>query len=259
MPRGRHDTRACPPGGPIGSICFNAARDFQPAADQGVVTRRLIALAVGALAVAIVVVVAAVQLGALRGPDAPVALDPPSFVEEAQAAGIAHRYEGDFNYYVGGGVAVFDCNDDGRQEVYLAGGTEPAALYRNESEVGGALRFTAINDPVTDLKQVTGAYPLDVDGDGLTDLAVLRFGANVLLRGLGDCRFEPATAAWGLDGGDVWTTAFSATWEASATWPTLAFGNYRNEASEDNQRLCYDNELVRPNSTNDGFAASRSA
>ena len=215
-------------------------------------TRRLVAVSVGALALAIVVITATQLEGGRTG--ASNALSPPHFIEEARAAGIDHRYDGDFNYYVGGGVAVFDCNDDGRQDIYLAGGAEPAALYRNNSDMAGALRFSLIRDPVTDVRQVTGAYPLDIDGDGLTDLAVLRFGANVLLRGLGDCRFEPATAEWRLDGGNVWTTAFSATWEASASWPTLAFGNYRNEASEDNDRLCYDNELVRPNSTNDGFA-----
>ena len=68
--------------------------------------------------------------------------------------------------------------------------------------------------------------PVDIDGDGHIDLAVLRYGENVLLRGLGDCRFERANEAWGYDGGDAWTTAFSAKWEGSATLPTLAFGNY---------------------------------
>ena len=72
---------------------------------------------------------------------------------------------------------------------------------------------------------MTGAYPLDVDGDGLVDLAVLRVGEIVLLRGLGDCRFERANEAWGFDGGRGWTTAFSATWERGATLPTLAFGD----------------------------------
>ena len=38
---------------------------------------------------------------------------------------------------------------------------------------------------VTDLTEVTGAYPLDIDSDGHDDLAVLRRGENVLLRGLG--------------------------------------------------------------------------
>ena len=188
---------------------------------------------------------------------APAAFEPPRFIDEAATAGIDHPYDGGFSYFVGGGVAVFDCNGDGRQEVYLAGGAGAAALYRNDSELAGALRFTRVPDPATDLTQVTGAYPLDIDGDGATDLAILRVGENVLLRGLGACRFEAANAAWGLAGGDRWTTAFSATWEPSAGWPTLAFGNYRNEASTDIDHLCFDNELVRPNATNDGFAPSR--
>ena len=183
------------------------------------------------------------------------ALGPPHYIEQASAAGIDHRYAGDFPFVVGGGVAAFDCNDDGRQELYLAGGADPAALYRNDSQVGGELRFSQLPNAVTDLTEVTGAYPLDIDGDGLTDLAVLRIGPNVLLRGLGDCAFEQANPGWGLDGGDVSTTAFSATWEASASWPTLAFGSYRNEASNDLEHLCYDNELVRPNAAGDGFSA----
>jgi len=58
------------------------------------------------------------------------------------------------------------------------------------------------------------------------DLAVLRLGANRLYRGLGDCSFEDAGEAWGVPGGDGWTTAFSAVWEGDNRLPTLAFGNY---------------------------------
>ena len=36
----------------------------------------------------------------------------------------------------------------------------------------------------------------------MVDLAVLRRGGNVMLRGLGDCRFEDANEPLGLDGGD---------------------------------------------------------
>ena len=150
----------------------------------------------------------------------------PHFVDEATAAGIDHTYDGDFEYFVGGGVAAFDCDDDGRAELFFAGGSEPAALYRNESPVGGALRFTRQASPVTDLTAVTGAYPLDVDSDGQVDLAVLRRGGNVMLRGLGDCRFEPANDRSGSTAATSWTTAFSATWEGSNALPTLAFGNY---------------------------------
>ena len=142
------------------------------------------------------------------------ALPPPRFVEEAEAAGVGHTFAGDDGYFVGGGVATFDCDDDGLPDLYLAGGAAPAALYRNRSTPGGPLRFEDITEPAVALDHVTGAYPLDVDGDRHTDIVVLRLGEEVLLRGLGDCRFAAADASFGFDGGPGWTTAFSATWES---------------------------------------------
>jgi hypothetical protein len=170
------------------------------------------------------------------------ALAAPRFVDDTAAAGVDHRYTGEFEFFVGGGVATFDCDDDGRADLYVAGGSSPAGLYRNESPVGGELSFTQVTSPVTDLTEVTGAYPIDVDSDGAVDLAVLRRGADAILRGLGGCEFEDATAALGLDGDDEWTTAFSATWEGPSTLPTLAFGTY---LTMDRDR-CGVSRLVRP-------------
>ncbi len=194
-------------------------------------------------------------LDAATQDEPPRAMAPPRFVEEAAAAGIAHVYGGGFTYFVGGGVATFDCDDDGRPDLYLAGGSNPAALYRNESPTGGALRFEQVRDPVTDLTAVTGAYPLDVDGDGVLDLAVLRVGENVLLRGTGDCRFERGNEAWGFDGGDAWTVGFSATWEGDAALPTLAIGNYLDTNDLEQRSKCADSELVRPVPHGETYAA----
>jgi hypothetical protein len=177
------------------------------------------------------------------------ALGAPRFVEEAAAAGIDHRYAGDFTYFVGGGVAVLDCDADGRPDLYIAGGAEPAALYRNASSVGGELAFTPVSSPATDLTEVTGAYPVDIDADGLLDLAVLRLDENVLLRGIGGCAFERANERWDFDGGDAWSVGFSATWEDPSTLPTLAIGNYLVLDGDDKPLPgyeCDDNELHRP-------------
>jgi len=179
----------------------------------------------------------------------------PRLVEESASSGVRQVYDGGFEFYVGGGVAAFDCDDDGKSELYLAGGANPAALYRNESPVGGALKFSRVSDPATDLTSVTGAYPLDVDSDGITDLAVLRVGEDVLLRGLGGCRFERANERWAYDGGDDWTVAFSATWEDGQDLPTLAVGNYLGPAAADGSRACVPGALYRPAAGGAGFAA----
>lgn len=172
---------------------------------------------------------------------------PPRFVEETAQAGLLHVYDGDWEFFVGGGVAVFDCNADGRPDLFFAGGQNPASLYRNESAVDGALRFSRLHDPAVELTAVSGAYPLDIDGDGIVDLAVLRVGENVLLRGRGDCRFERANDLWGFAGGDAWTTAFSARWEAGHDWPTLAVGNYVDRSQPGAPfGTCHDNLLYRP-------------
>ena len=56
-------------------------------------------------------------------------------------------------------MAAFDCDDDGLADLYFAGGAEPAALYRNESEVGGELRFSQVLSPVTDSDRCHGRLP----------------------------------------------------------------------------------------------------
>jgi len=171
---------------------------------------------------------------------------PPAFIDETASSGLSFTYGGPFDNAVGGGVAVLDCDGDGRPDLYLAGGAGPAALFHNDSLAGGSLRFTRVSDPATDLTEVNGAYPIDIDGDAYTDLVVVRNGGNVVLRGLGNCRFARANETLHLDGGKSHTEAFSAMWEPGASLPTLAFGNYVDPAIKDATRWCETNELVRP-------------
>ncbi|RME17483.1 MAG: CRTAC1 family protein [Alphaproteobacteria bacterium] len=174
-----------------------------------------------------------------------IALGGPAFRPVAMPE---HVYAGGWEHFVGGGVAVFDCNGDHLPEIVAAGGENPAELFRNVTEgPGAALRFVADTPPELALRRVTGLYPLDIDSDGLLDLAVLRVGENRLLRGLGDCRFEPFPESLGFVSDDRWTTAFSATWERGQTLPTLAFGNYVDRNNPEGPfEACDVNQLYRP-------------
>jgi hypothetical protein len=198
-------------------------------------------IVVGAVATGAIVALA----GTLIRGDAPSeAMASPTFVEDTGVADIDQLYDGEFQHFVGGGIAVFDCNEDMLPDLFIAGGSEPAGLFANRSPVGGELRFERLPTPTIELTGVTGAYPLDVDSDGVIDLAVLRVGENVMLRGVGDCSFEPANETWGISGGDDWTAAFSARWDRGEKLPTLAFGNYLD--GDEQGDGCADHQLVSP-------------
>ena len=170
----------------------------------------------------------------------------PSFVEETASAGLNHTFAGEWEFMVGGGAASFDCNDDGFPDVLLAGGETPATFFRNASTRGGALKLTAEPSGL-ELDMVSGAYPLDVDSDGVTDIVLLRVGENVVMRGLGGCKFERANEALAFTGGNAWWTSFAATWEKGSGWPTLAFGSYIDREEDIAPwGSCTDNWLLRP-------------
>ncbi|MDD7972204.1 CRTAC1 family protein [Roseinatronobacter alkalisoli] len=173
---------------------------------------------------------------------APALSDTPHFADLTHTIP-EHHYSGGWEHFVGGGVAAFDCSDNGLPDLFLAGGEGPALLLRN---MGGMV----FAPQETDLHDVTGAYPLDVDGDGVLDLFVLRVGPNVVLRGLGDCRFQDATEELGIDAGNGWSTAFSAWWDAGATRPAMFIGNYVDRDDPTGPFFaCDDNQLLRPDGT----------
>jgi hypothetical protein len=155
-----------------------------------------------------------------------------------------HIYAGGWEHFVGGGVAVFDCNEDGLPEVLSDGGENPASFYLNDSD--GDVVFHRGGFP--SITGMTGAYPFDLNGDGLLDLMILRVGPNLVLKGLGNCEFSDGTVEFGLESGDQWSTAFSATWEKGQDRPTLAIGNYVDRSDPEGPfEACDVNELYRPN------------
>lgn len=109
----------------------------------------------------------------------------------------------------GGGIALFDCDNDGKLDIavvndttigrYLAGGDPMVTLYRQDGTAG--------NIHFADITASAGLATLgwgmaiavgDYDNDGLPDMFVTGYGHSVLYRNLGGCRFKDVTDSAGV-------------------------------------------------------------
>ncbi len=118
----------------------------------------------------------------------------------------------------GGGVALFDCDNDGKLDIavvndstidrYLHGGDPMVTLYHQDS-TSGKLHFTDITQSagLTTRGWGNGIAVGDFDNDGLPDLYVTGYGHNVLYHNLGGCKFEDVTQKAGLQVGGFSTGA----------------------------------------------------
>jgi len=118
----------------------------------------------------------------------------------------------------GGGVALFDCDDDGRPDIavvndsnidrYLSGGDLMITLYHQDG-AKGELHFTdatkaaGLNVRGWGMGIAIG----DFDNDGLPDIYVTGYGHNVLYRNVGNCRFQDVTKKAGVEAGAFSTGA----------------------------------------------------
>ena len=164
---------------------------------------------------------------------APAMADP--LFEDRSGSLPEHIYGGGWEHFVGGGVAVFDCNGDTFPDLFAAGGSNPAKLLVNE----GDFKFRDV--PLPEMTGVTGAYPLDINADGFMDLFVMRVGQNKVLMGDGQCMFSDGRS---LPAADDWTTAFTAWWHTNDQL-VMAVGNYVDRADPEGPfGACDDNYLL---------------
>ncbi|HEX3880746.1 MAG TPA: VCBS repeat-containing protein, partial [Bryobacteraceae bacterium] len=97
----------------------------------------------------------------------------------------------------GTGVAIFDFDGDGANDVFIANGPPSLSqLYKND----GAGHFTEVGKEagLTRSGWAQGACVGDIDNDGHPDLFVAYYGHNSLYRNLGNGKFQDVTARAGL-------------------------------------------------------------
>jgi len=139
-----------------------------------------------------------------------VGAQPPSspffFRDTAQTAGMQAKnvFGGiDRKDYIlettGNGVAIFDYDGDGRNDIFIVNGTRlnstassPPQLYHNEGN--GHFRDVAESAGLTVTGWGQGVCVGDFDNDGHPDMLVTYYGHNILYRNRGDGTFEDVTA-----------------------------------------------------------------
>ena len=120
-----------------------------------------------------------------------------------------------------GGVALFDCDEDGLLDVAVANGSSVErfktggdlfiTLYRQE--LGRNADAPPKFENVTAIAGLTrkgwgmGVTAVDYDNDGRVDLFVTGYQGNVLYRGVGQCKFQDVTEKTAVRGGGFSTGA----------------------------------------------------
>ena len=141
---------------------------------------------------------------------------PIRFRDVAPLVGFSYRSNNDrgarkyFPQPMCGGIAIFDFDGDGRQDIFFTNGAKLPELKKTDASFFNCLLRNRGPERFEDATQgagLTGAHldfsfgtaAADYDNDGDTDLFVCNAGPNALYRNNGDGTFTDVTAGSGLD------------------------------------------------------------
>jgi len=127
------------------------------------------------------------------------------FEEVSQQIGITHLHShGD---KMGGGVAVFDFDNDGWEDIFFTGGEDADKLYRNLGNAGFEDVTVAAGISAFASIATFGVVTGDIDNDGFREILLtgMRNDPDVLLYNNGDGTFQQLTLP--QTGQDYWSSA----------------------------------------------------
>ena len=158
------------------------------------------------------------------------------FTDITNESGIDHIYNIFESGGFGGGVAVFDFDSDGFEDLYLAGGKKSGVLYKNNGD--STFSDVTISAGLVTSDIITaGATTADVNKDGYIDLFVTtiaekisnskykKLAKNLLFLNNGDGTFSRATEKFKLDIKNFSTGATFGDIKSDG-YPDLFIGNY---------------------------------
>ena len=201
--------------------------------------KKCLQTALGVVALLLSFAAAAGTSSTQSGCIAPPRIVPGKFVDISERAGVHFLHNANHTatkYQIetmGSGVGIFDCDNDGRLDLYLLNGAsfrdpEPRGSIPQKSGPGDWNRmfhqksdgsFEDITEK-SGLKGVglgMGVAIADYDNDGFQDIFVTAYGGNRLYRGAGNCTFRDVTEEAGLAQPQV----AGSTWYTSAAWVDL--------------------------------------
>ena len=177
---------------------------------------------------------AAVFLAAFAPTPAPPGAGSGNFIDITQQAGVhfVHRSPHTSRKYLietmGSGVALFDCDNDGRLDIFFVNGaplTDPepqgSIPQKTGSQYWDRLYHQKPDGTFEDITEKAGLKGVgfgmgvavgDYDNDGYEDLFVTAYGGNRLYHNNGNCTFSDVTQSAGVAGNG---------WSTSAAWVDL--------------------------------------
>ncbi len=164
---------------------------------------------------------------------------PTAFKDITSQAGIKHQFQV-YEGFLGGGACVFDFNNDGFDDIFLAGGMADDILYLNNKN-GTFTNIYQKSGLLGTKNFVTqGAVSADVNRDGYVDLYITTITSkgtkklipraiNLLYLNNGNNTFRDATKEFGLDKLNSFSTGASFGDFNADGFPDLYVGNYFTE------------------------------